>query len=372
MANRRVSELNELLNTQVAASDLFLITDVSAVESKKIRASELQTYALNGTASYSLRSGTSSYSLFSLSSSYSPATVSASYALSASYADWAKTASYVLSASYALSSSYSSMSFWAITASYALTSSVQLVISSGLADYAYTASYLIYVPGFNNGTSSAAISSSWARMSSTASYLRYSGIPNGTASYALIASQATVATSSLTASYLAYSQSRFNGSASYALTSSNANWATYVRQPMLSGIYAATVTAASESRIGSMSLNRTNGAFSQTVITYTGTVTYNYTGSVSGSLTMAVYNKGTLATSLYDFLPITFSAYGATPISGTVNQAITMQGQNNLQNGDYIVYVTASLPLSLYFDTANGRTMKFRIDSESDRVTIQA
>jgi len=213
MANRRVSELNELLSTQVAASDLFLITDVSNVESKKIKASELRTFALNGTSSYTLACLTSSYALFALSASWAPGAVSASYALSASYADWAKTASYVISASYALSSSYAFRSFWSETASYALTSSVQLVISSGLANYADTASYLLYVPGRNNGTASHAMSASRAFVSNTADFLNYvAGTPNGTASYSMTASLAR------TASFLRYNGS-FNGTASYSIRS---------------------------------------------------------------------------------------------------------------------------------------------------------
>lgn len=214
MANRRVSELNELLNTQVAANDLFLITDVSAVESKKIQASELRTFAMNGTASYALACLTASYALLARSASWAPPAISASYALSASYADLAKTASYILSASYALTSSWASMSFWATTASYALTSSVQLVISSGLANYADTASYLLWTAGRVNGTASYAMSASRAFYANSADYLNYAaGTVNGTASYAMTASL------SRTASFLYYDGSTYNGSASYAVRS---------------------------------------------------------------------------------------------------------------------------------------------------------
>lgn len=214
MANRRVSELNELLNTQVAANDLFLITDVSAVESKKIQASELRTFAMNGTASYANFCLSASYAHMARSASWAPNTISASYALSASYADWAKSASYalvVLSASYALSSSWA---FHTETASYALTSSVQLVISSGLANYADTASYLLWTAGRVNGTASYAMSASRAFYANFADFLNYTaGTSNGTASYAMTASLAR------TASLLYYDGVSFNGSASYALRS---------------------------------------------------------------------------------------------------------------------------------------------------------
>lgn len=213
MASKRISELNELLNTQVSGSDLLLITDISAVESKKIQTSELQAYVLSGTASYSNNTRTASYAALANSASWAPSTVSASYALSSSYADWAKTSSYILSSSYALTASFASRSFWATSASYSMTSSVQFVVSSGLADYADTASYLLYTAGKNNGTASAAISASWARTTLSSSFLIYTaGTLNGTASYAQTASLAR------SASALLYT-GVFNGSASYALRS---------------------------------------------------------------------------------------------------------------------------------------------------------
>lgn len=377
MANRRVSELNELLNTQVAASDLFLITDISAVESKKIRASELQTYALNGTASYSLRSVTSSYSLIALSSSYSPATVSASYALSASYADWAKTASYVLSASYALSSSYSSMSFWAITASYALTSSVQLVISSGFSTYANTASYLNYTPGIYNGRISLADVATFATSSATSSYLLYTGIFNGSASYALTASRVGSASFATTASFLNYA-GRPNGTASYAMSSSIASKANYIKRIM--GWRTVTSTdiltdgdgRSNQARIYTMSLSSNETQNPETYITATGNVWLSYTSSVSASLQLYVHNQTSNVNTLFDYLPIVFQAGGnlAGSVTGSINYPFTLQGPvypaGNLPVGAYTVVVSASSGLS--FDLT--RPIKYRIESEADTLSI--
>jgi hypothetical protein len=210
MGNRRVTDLNELLYNQISSDDFFLISDVSAVESKKVRASELRSYAFNtGSLSGSLY-GTASYALNAGSASWAPTQLSASYALSASLAFLAQS---VISASYSLSSSFSSAALvaqQALTASYALTSSIQFSTSSSFSNYARSASYLIYIAGFNNGTASFAISTSFSSLATTSSYLLYNGIPNGTASYALSASRA------VTSSYLNYNGSD-NGTASFAL-----------------------------------------------------------------------------------------------------------------------------------------------------------
>lgn len=215
MANRRVPSLNELLSTQIADNDYFLISDISAIESKKIRADQLKSYNLSGTASYSLSALSASYATRSDTSSYAPC-ISASYALSSSYSLFAETASYVISASYALSSSHAITSSYSITASYALTSSVQLIVSSGYADYCGSASYLIYTPGFNNGTASYAISSSTSQLAKSSSYLIYAaGVGNGTASYAISSSN------SISSSYLYYFGAT-NGTSSYSIVSENA------------------------------------------------------------------------------------------------------------------------------------------------------
>ena len=211
MANKRLAELNELLANQVATVDLFLIGDESIPESKRITAANLQSYVLNGTASYATNGLSCSYSSQSLSASYAP-NISASYAKSASWASLTISSSYAsasLSASYALSSSFA---LRAISASYSLTSSVQLTISSANATYAQSASYLIYTPGFNNGrillantasfvaTASRAVSASIA---DTASYINSSNIDGAVtlASNATFAYNATYATTAVNGVY---------------------------------------------------------------------------------------------------------------------------------------------------------------------------
>lgn len=66
MSNIRLSDLNEITHTQLTSNDLFLVSDVNAVESKKMQAAELQEYILgsnngntfNGTASLALTAST--------------------------------------------------------------------------------------------------------------------------------------------------------------------------------------------------------------------------------------------------------------------------------------------------------------------------
>lgn len=265
MANKRVSELSPIFHTELAVDDLFLLADISAIESKKLSVSEMSLYlqtviSASATSSWAGNALTASYILYqgfpngtascALISSFN---ISSSYAITASYA---MSASYVKSASYALSSSH------AITASYAYTSSVQLMYSSAYATYAKTASYLLYL-GTPNGTASYAILANLANSSktasylyfdgvhsngtvtnalnaiiaNTASYLLYSGTPNGTASYALRSNLAVIADGALTSSFLYYDGLTPNGTASYAINSTYALTASYLNTTSLAQTY---------------------------------------------------------------------------------------------------------------------------------------
>ena len=372
MANKRVSELNALPIPD--AGDLFLITDISAVESKKITALQLQTYALNGTASYTLYSVSASHAIHADTASR---TVSASYALSASYADWAKTASYVISASYALSSSYSYSSSYALTASYSLTSSTQLIVSSGFANFANTASYLNYTPGFYNGRISLADVAIYATSSATSSYLLYSGIFNGSASYALTASRVVSSSFAATSSFLNYAGIP-NGTASYAMSSSIAAKANYIRRVMGWRIVSSTdfltdgAGRSNQSRVYTMSLSSNETLNPATYITATGNVWLSYTSSVSASLQLYVHNQTSNLNTVFDYLPIVFQAGGnlSGVVTGSINYPFTLQGPvypvGNLPVGDYTIFLSASSGLSLDLT----RTIKYRIESEANTISI--
>lgn len=211
MPNRRVPELNELLWDTIHPNDVFLISDISEYESKKIKAGNLKKHVLDGTASYSLRNVTSSHAIMADTASH---VVTASYALTCSCTcDCDQFVSSALNAIHSIFSdtaSYATTSSYSITASYALTSSAQFAEHS---KFSNSASYLIYIPGINNGTASYAIKSLLSLYSNSSSYLIYTpGINNGTASHAITSSN------SLTASYLQYN-GPFNGTASYAIRS---------------------------------------------------------------------------------------------------------------------------------------------------------
>jgi hypothetical protein len=227
MGNRRVSELSPITAAEVAVDDLFLLADVSAIESKKLTASELggylQTYvSASATSSLATNAKTASYLLYqgfvNGTASYA---LTSSFNFSSSHARWADTSSYTL---FALSASYAHSSSYALSASYAATSSVQLIYSSAFADYAKSASFLIYT-GILNGTASYAMTASRANNARTASFLigpLGSGAAGGTASFALSCSLAR------SASFLRYDGVTNNGTASYAWNARSASNATTV------------------------------------------------------------------------------------------------------------------------------------------------
>jgi hypothetical protein len=221
MANKRLSELTELAATEVASSDLLLVTDVSTLESKKLRADSLKTYILSsGVLTASVTNATNA-----ISASYiNPAGVglipSSSYSLSSSFSNQSYSSQFSATASYIVASNISGSvpsSSYSATASYvSYTYNNGRVENSQTASYvnqALTASYLWYQGTFN-GSASFALSASHV-VNPSASYLRYNGIPNGTASAAL-----SVLTNEITSSYLVLQAGRTNGTASFAVSSS--------------------------------------------------------------------------------------------------------------------------------------------------------
>ena len=207
MANERVSQLIELSANELQTNDLFLITDMSLKESKKLELSSLITF-LQYSASWN-----AVHAIYSDSASYVPALGVDGTVRSASNAIWAINSGHSIIADSCVSASWADRSGHADSASWApppvigVTSSYAL--RAGLSDYAGTA-YFLYYNGQPNGTASWAISSSFAlntghvNQADTSSYLLYQGFPNGTASYALNAMSASFAN---TAAYALYSVS---------------------------------------------------------------------------------------------------------------------------------------------------------------------
>jgi hypothetical protein len=208
VTNERVSQLIELVATEVAPGDLFFIADISTHESKKFSATSLLTF-INASASINAAhaniADTASWA--NNLTSIPPTASFANSALSASYAIQSNnsvTASFALSAIAIIqtSSSYASAS---LSSSYSATSSF---VKNSL-----TASFLQFIGGTINGSASFAISSSFAGTSRQSSNLIYNGQANGTASYAISASSAISADVALAAvsSVNADTASFFNG-----------------------------------------------------------------------------------------------------------------------------------------------------------------
>lgn len=197
--NERVSQLIELFATDLQSDDLFLVTDMSQRESKKLEMGQL---------------------LLFIESSGSFNAYSSVQASSASYVRASDIDGTVTSASFSDKSHLSDLATSATNAT--------------SASYALTASAL------SNNISSVA----------TASFLQYSGVPNGTSSYALSAGSAVIATSAVNATNttnLIYTGVA-NGTASYAISSSVSNTAksaSYVENTQSSSYSAYAVSAGS-------------------------------------------------------------------------------------------------------------------------------
>lgn len=223
MANERVSQLVDLLASDIQPDDVFLVTDMSQRESKKLEVGQLLLFIENSGsffAYHSTISDTASYVLASNIVGTVATSLNASQSVSSSWADNAGSSSY---ASLANTASYSN---------FCVTSTTN----------AQTASFLQYT-GTPNGTASFAINSQFSATATTALSLFYNGNPNGTASYAisasstLLANNATNAASSVsssfttTASYAHHSDGATNSdTSSISISSSIATTASYVTQ----------------------------------------------------------------------------------------------------------------------------------------------
>lgn len=366
MANKRVSELASIDAAHLDFADLLLLSDVSAHESKKLQLNDLSNFLLlDGRLTGSLF-GTASYAMMARSASYALNTAIPTIVPSASYLIYTPgfvngTASYAMAA---LSASFSISSSYVVTASYALTSSVEMVYSSAFADYARSASYLIFTPGSTNGTASYAltasyliggigvISCSYAETSSWA----WNAISS---SEALFANQAITASNSNTASFLQF-QGVPNGTASYALVAGN-----IINGRTDYGVYSAISSSVSSSQLDVVAVTPTYGGLKHVEIQAVGTVRVPYTTSVDGNLEMWAVNRAYGLSQSIDSTPITVQVGGAAQISGTMRTPFTLNGQFT-GYGLYEVYVTASRGVYL----SSQRTTKFAVMSDTDRLAV--
>lgn len=300
MANKRLSELNELLAADIQPDDLTLVTDSSVLESKKLRLQSIRNWVLINptliTGSLCDTAYTASYITSRLQSSglLPPPPPGFVAAGANGVADYAISASYALSASWAPGTNTSLYSLYSVSSSFASSS--------------VTASYISY-SNRDNGrvhTASYALTSSYVDNAKSSSYIWYTGDPNGTASYALgclSASYASVLNVD-TASYLLYNGSRPNGTASYAFIAQDgtSSFLKYVGFPNGTASYSiSSITAITSSYTTTASYLRFEGPFNGTasyaVKTYLADTAdsasiadvslYSYTSSVSVSSSYA-------------------------------------------------------------------------------------
>lgn len=356
MANKRISELAQIISSDLSDTDLLLLADVSAFESKKLQLSDLTSFILSNGSITGSFNGTASYSLKSLSASYAPSQVSCSYANTSSWAWNAITSSHALDA---LSASYSFSSSYAVTASYACTSSVQFIFSSAFATLADSASYLIYTPGVINGTASFAISSSWAASIVSASYSQTAShaIYSISSSHALTAD--TIYTTNVQSSASWASQSLSSSITTLAHTASYLTPNLLVYQDY--GVFLATTHSNYISQLDSVRITP-YATTSTSSFEAMGTAIAYYTSSINETISLYARNRETGKLYLVDSTPIYFGIDGTGISSGSIKFPYSMIGQTALETGSYMLFVSSSGANVTLEPT---RTTRFNISSNA-------
>lgn len=214
MANEKVSQLNELTAAEISPEDIFLVGDMNAKESKRMTSAQLLLFVES-------------------SGSFFPA--NAINADTASYILGSNVHGNVASASYVSSTISSSFAQRTISSSYADTASYVNINITSVA----TASYLKYT-GVPNGTASYALQTNSANNASQSAFLVYTGINNGTSSFSISSSISTKSNQSTSSSYAL--------SSSYATSATQADAAVFATSA--SSIATASYSLATKTVIG--------------------------------------------------------------------------------------------------------------------------
>lgn len=369
--NKRVSQLVELTSGEVALDDSFLIIDATARESKRIKASELNIWlqdnggisTLAYTASY-VAGGNVDGSVSS--SSYSNTSISSSFSQTSLDSI---SSSYSLTASFALNGG----SLSSDTASYLSYSGVpngtsSYSMNSAVSDVSAATSYLLYSGG-NNGTASYAITTENVNHSTTADTASYfnnfdSGSTVSTASYALFAQTVGSTISSDSSSYLIFSPN--NGTASYAMAAQS-----FANVISGQGIFLANTQSTNIAQLDNVDVLWSTTTNARTPIDAVGTITIPFTSSIETAavLYLGVLDRNTGIQTTLDSTPIslfvspTMGSWGGYN-SGSIKQTFSLMGQGNLY-GSYLVFVSSSNNISI----DSSRTVRFNVSSESDDVS---
>lgn len=375
--NKRTTQLVELTALEMAADDLLYVVDISAVESKKMTVDQLSAYlSISG----------------SLSVPHAILADTASYVLGSNVDGLVDSSSYAFFASNATSASHAdsaSATFWALTSSIALT----VVGGIGIAQSASWASSSV--------SASHADRADYADNAGNAAYLFYSGVPNGTASFALTASttnhvtladtasywnnttstvasaswadmsnyahRATYATESISASYLVYSQN--NGSASFAIKAGSIDgvMANY-------GLFNADSQSPSSSILEALVITSSYGIEQDTIVEAIGNAIVSFTSSLpSPVLSMSLYMMDRITgddgivdvSNMSVNVPTAMGLWGGY-ISGTVSMPFRLMAQVPLYSQYYIAVGSSDPRLLIDPD----RDVRFQVSSKSDVVYV--
>ena len=413
-----ISDITANQSKKLAISDLgtFLIEN------------GLLTGSFNGTASYASYAATASYvprgsSSYAPTSSWALNVNTASYALTAKSSSNAVTSSYVVTASYALNAAGQTV-FSASFANNAKTASFLFYtpgVTNGTASYALTSSYIsnlypdivdtsgsmisIGVPvqvGPNIRISSSPVGSMTISNPFNSSSIEltfdsnltasiYGLIPPGYGGYTPLSVVGNPLLLNPFASYNVGSNvginsgvnpvvnqldvngniscsiitaSLFYGTASYASTTGLVVGASFDY-----GVFTAITQSISSSQLDQVTINPSFGGAQRTTFEVLGTIDIPFTssnGSTNGNIQLFVLDRQNGGSQSLDLSPIYVNLGGSSAISGTLKYPFSLIG-NNLLNGVYEVYVTASN--GIFIDPA--RPVKFKVTSLSDVLTVQ-
>jgi hypothetical protein len=355
ITNTRIAQLPVITSTELADTDLIIVSDISAGFTKKMEASEYRVYALSASVSVP----TSSLSVSSSFATTARNSISSSYSLTSSFLNSGATSSFAITSSNAITAS------WALgllggssttSASYALTSSY--AITSSQANLAAQAYVLIY-NGTDNGTAFNAITSSYAR---TASYVAIGGNILATSSWATNALISDVALTATTAT-----------SADTATVASRVANFYALYGPWTGGLEYTLSTTESYIR-ASASIKANDGYdYAETIFYCTGTVTSSFTSSAADQSARYVYLgikdwTTEVVTELdrqyFDFRPYNHDNGN---ISGSMMSGFNLTGISGSATGSYKVFVSASKGVDIDLN----RKPIFTISSKARSVTIE-
>ena len=368
IGNKKVSQLIPMSPSEVAVDDLFLIIDTSQRESKNILASDFARW-LNASGSvYAVHAALADTASYILGTSVFGPVASAAFAAFVASASWADNSYHT---TYADSASISQ------TASFALN-------AEGLSN---TSSYLKY-SGFPNGTASFALKVDSANTANTAAFLLYFGGYNGTISHAITADSTTFCDTAATASYFdatigTVASASEAGHAILADSSSQAITASYalyaksfaVHSMYNYGMIESNQNSETGSILENLIVNPTSGVPEGTLIQAVGTAILGWTASVPGNqyFNLFLFNRFTSKTNLIDAgLNISFNT---TPLlntwgseaTGTLIIPFSLTDQLNL-HGEYMLQLIPASP-NLTLDVS--RPVRYIISSYSDVVYSQ-